>query len=160
MPARRPMVTINGQLQSLPVGDTIDGPVSEVDIIALPNGTGSSVAIARAVYPTTNGFGLAQANASATKNVVGLVKDPSVASNASGNIQSDGVFVATAAQWDAVTGQTGGLTPGAIYYLSPTTAGAITSTPPSTTGQYVVQVGIALSTTALDIRDGGFDILL
>lgn len=160
MPARKPLVIIGGQLQNLPAGDSLDAPVSEVDVIALNNGTGASVATCRAVYPTSSGFGLAQANASATKNVIGLVRDTAIASSASGNIQSDGVFTAGAASWDAVTGQTGGLTPNAIYYLSPTTAGAITSTPPSTAGQYVVQVGIALSTTALDIRDSGFDVLL
>lgn len=160
MPARRPLVIISGQLQNLPAGDSIDAPVSEVDIIALNNGTGSSVAMCRAVYPTSTGFGLAQANASATKNVIGLVRDTAIAINASGNIQSDGVFTATTAQWDAVTGATGGLTPGAIYYLSATAAGTISSTPPTTAGQYVVQLGIALSSTSMDIRDSGFDILL
>jgi hypothetical protein len=160
MPARRPLVIIGGQLAQLPAGDTIDGPVSEVDIIALNNSTASSVAMCRAVYPTSAGLGLAQANASATKNVIGLVKDTAIAAGANGNIQSDGVFVATTAQWSAVSGETNGLTPNSIYYLSATTPGAITSTPPSTAGQYVVQVGIALSATALDIRDSGFDILL
>ena len=45
-----------------------------------------------------------------------------------------------------------GLTPGATYYLSPTIAGALTSTPPATVGQVVVSVGRALSTTVLDIE--------
>lgn len=160
MPARRPLVVIGGQIQNLPSGDSLDAPVSEVDVISLNNASGSSAAICRAVYAGATGFQLAQANSSATKNVIGLVRDTAIASNASGNIQSDGVMVATSAQWDAVTGGSTGLTPGAIYYLSATTAGAITSSAPSTAGQYVVQVGIALSTTALDIRDSGFDILL
>lgn len=41
-----------------------------------------------------------------------------------------------------------GLTPGTEYYVS-TTAGAITATPPVTTGEYVQPVGIALTATTL-----------
>lgn len=41
-----------------------------------------------------------------------------------------------------------GLTPGAIYYASPTTPGAITTTRP-TPGQYAVPVGYAVSSTVL-----------
>lgn len=161
MPARRPMVIISGQLQQLPAGDSIDGPVSEVDIVPLTNASGSSAAIGRFVYPSGSGnFNLAQANAAATRNVIGAIRDTAIANNAVGNIQTDGVLTLTAAQWAAVSGETNGLTPGAIYYLSATTAGAITSTAPSTAGQYVVQVGMALSATTLDIRDSGFDILL
>lgn len=44
-----------------------------------------------------------------------------------------------------------GLTPGARYYLS-TTAGAITATRPTGTGNNIVQVGFARSTTQLDIQ--------
>ena len=45
-----------------------------------------------------------------------------------------------------------GLTAGATYYLSAATAGAMTVTPPSTVGQYVVRLGKALSTTEFEIR--------
>lgn len=41
-----------------------------------------------------------------------------------------------------------GLTAGAVYYIS-TTAGGITTTPPSTTGEFVRVVGYAESSTAL-----------
>lgn len=44
-----------------------------------------------------------------------------------------------------------GLTVGP-YFLSPTTNGAITSTPPSTPGYYVVKVGYAISSTQLFIK--------
>jgi len=45
-----------------------------------------------------------------------------------------------------------GLTAGSVYYLSQTTAGAMTTTAPSTVGQYVVRLGIAISTTEFLIR--------
>lgn len=163
MALKKPLVWYGNQLAQLQAGDTLDAPVQEVDVVALNNGTGSAIAISRAVYISSAGtVALAQANASATKGVIGLVKDTSIAASASGAIQTDGVLTASAAQWDAVigSGNTGGLTPGATYYLSAATAGGITSTAPSTQGQYVVPIGVALSPTALDIRDYGLDILL
>jgi hypothetical protein len=61
-------------------------------------------------------------------------------------------LTATTGEWDTVTGGSGGLTAGAQYYLSDTTAGRLTTTPPSTTGRYVVNVGRALSTTVMLIN--------
>jgi hypothetical protein len=46
----------------------------------------------------------------------------------------------------------GGLSPGEIYYLSDTTAGAITTTPPSVANRYVTRVGEAASTAELIIQ--------
>jgi hypothetical protein len=45
-----------------------------------------------------------------------------------------------------------GLTAGAKYYLSHTTAGAITATPTATVGQVVQKVGIAMNSTTLFIQ--------
>lgn len=45
-----------------------------------------------------------------------------------------------------------GLTPGAVYYLDPTTPGGITSTKPATQDQFIVPVGIAVSATQLWIN--------
>jgi len=50
-----------------------------------------------------------------------------------------------------VTGETGGLTPGAVYYLDPDTPGNLTQTAPTTTGDFVVRVGRAISATAMEI---------
>lgn len=47
---------------------------------------------------------------------------------------------------------TTGLTAGATYYVSPTTAGAITTTIPATSGQYIQRIGVAQSTTVLLIQ--------
>ena len=94
------------------------------------------------------------ANAAATTFVTGLVQATSVANHASGAVQTNGVLTATAVQWNAITGGSGGLTTGSVYFLSPTMAGQITTTAPTTSGQYVVQVGIALSTTELDVQIG------
>jgi len=63
-------------------------------------------------------------------------------------IQYEGVFEATTAEWDAVTGGSGGLIPGEPYYVSDTT-GRITGTAPNTSGHFITQIGISLSTTEL-----------
>lgn len=49
-------------------------------------------------------------------------------------------------RWDRVTGQTGGLTPGAQYYLSQT-AGMLTTSPVGTTN--TTRIGVALSERTL-----------
>ena len=45
-----------------------------------------------------------------------------------------------------------GLNAGDLFFLSPTTAGTITVTPPSSAGQAVVRIGEAASTTLLSIQ--------
>jgi hypothetical protein len=61
-------------------------------------------------------------------------------------------LTATTGQWDAVTGGSGGLVANTVYYLDAATAGKLTATAPTTAGQYVVEVGMALSTTELLIK--------
>lgn len=116
--------------------------------VALTNNVGALAAIGRAVYADGSGtFKLAQSNVANTRKVSGLIYDASIGSAASGNVATTGVLAATSAQWDAVTGQTGGLTPDAFYYLSGSAAGGIVPTAP-TTG-YQVRVGKAISITQL-----------
>ncbi|MDX2215297.1 MAG: hypothetical protein SFY66_18680 [Oculatellaceae cyanobacterium bins.114] len=148
----KPLVIINGLVQQLSAADTLDAAVSEVDVVSLTNNQGTAVVIGTPVYSNATGqYRSAQANASGTVQVIGLAKDVSVANAASGLVQTDGVMVATTTQWDAITGQTGGLTAGSPYFLSASTAGRLTVTAPSTVGQFVVRVGIALSATQMDI---------
>jgi len=144
---------IAGQIEQIdPAVDTLDAVASEVDIANLTNNNASPIVIGNATYTDAGGgVDLAQANAIATVEVVGLVKDASISAAANGDVQTDGVISATTGQWDAVAGTTGGLAAGTVYYLSPTTAGEITSTAPTAVGQFVVRIGIALSTTELEI---------
>jgi len=50
-------------------------------------------------------------------------------------------------QLDGTNDQLSGLTPGAIYFLSATTPGGVTVTPPTTSGQLVQPVVVALTAT-------------
>lgn len=155
MALRKPLVVIDGLVRQLPTGDSLDAVASEVDVVALNNGNTLAAPIGTPIYiSAANTFLPARANAGATVEVLGFVRDVSIAPSANGSIQTDGVLVASAAQWDVVTGQTGGLTSGAIYFLDAANVGRITNVAPTTLGQYVLRVGKAVNTTSLEISIG------
>lgn len=151
MAVRKPIVLVNGQLQQLQSGDTLD---IQAEAFTLINDEASPVVICAPVYSdAAGGFKKAQANASTTKDVIGLVgQSPSIATGVAGQIMLDGILSATTAQWDAVTGGSGGLVFKQRYWLDPATAGKLTAVAPTTIGQYVCELGIALSTTELKIN--------
>jgi hypothetical protein len=145
----------SGHPEQLQAGDSINVATTTTEVETLTNGGGSSVPIGTPVYiSAADTFLTARANASGTAKLHGLIYDASIASASAGSVATDGVVTATTTQWDAITGQTGGLTAGADYFLDAAAAGKLTSTPPSTAGQYNVYVGRAKSTTDmhLDIR--------
>lgn len=152
MASRKPLVINSGQIQQLQSGDVLDAVVTEVDVVSLTNGNAGSIVIGMAVYSDADdSVDIAKADALATVEVLGLVQDTSIGAAASGLIQTDGVLTATTGQWDTVTGDSGGLTAGSVYYLDETTAGNLTLTAPTTVSQFVVRVGKALSTTEMEI---------
>ncbi|HEY4002428.1 MAG TPA: hypothetical protein VGO93_26390 [Candidatus Xenobia bacterium] len=115
------------------------------------NGNASATPIGTPVYQTsTSGqFDMAKTDSFSTSRVVALVYDTSIASSATGNVQTGGVFTfASTAQVDAVCGTSGGFgTPGQVFFLSDATAGALTSTAPSTAGHFLVPVLQAITST-------------
>lgn len=66
-------------------------------------------------------------------------------------VQFSGPLTLTTAQWDAITGGSGGLTTSDAYYLAVggTADGRLTVTRPSGSGDAIVQVGVALNRTTL-----------
>jgi hypothetical protein len=153
MALRKPLVLNSGQIQQLQSGDTLDAPQSGGDVIVLTNDDVGANVIGSPVYiDAADGFKAARANASGTTKVAGLVAAASIASAASGNVMVGGVLTATTGQWDTAFGTSGGLTPGTTYYLSDATAGKGTPTAPSTSGSYIVRLGVALSTTELMVK--------
>ncbi len=101
----------------------------------------------------TTGIIYARANAAGTANVIGLA---ATAGEAPGfiNARMAGPLTLTTEQWDRVTGQSGGLTIGAPYFLSAATAGMLTTTAPSAGGQFQTPVGFALSPTTMMVQIG------
>lgn len=146
-----------GTYQSVTVdtyGRVTSGTTSSTTVLTdnFTNSEAGTIVIGRAVYAhtTTDQIKLAIANSGTAAQVIGLVQATSIASSASGSIAFAGVMAATTTQWDVVTGQVGGLTPGAMYFVSNTTAGALTTTAPST--GYIAAVGRAMSTTKMALR--------
>lgn len=80
-------------------------------------------------------YAKAQADSAANAEVVGIVSA----------VPTDGTFVLTAQ--GRITGLTG-LTDATLYYLDPSTAGALTATQPTSTGQIVKPLLIASGTTS------------
>jgi hypothetical protein len=143
----------DGLPQQLQAGDRIVVPISANDIRSLTNGESSApVAIGAPVYASAaDTVKLAKANAKATSGVIGLGYDVATAFGALGNVQCSGVMTATAGQWDAVTGLTGGLAFNTLYFLDPANFGKLTATPPTTVGQCNVLVGRGLSATEMQL---------
>lgn len=148
MAIKKPLVLTNGELEQLQPGDR----VQQVVLFDRQNGNTSNLVICTPVYASGAGqVNEAQADSASTKNVLGLIADEDVAPSDDGAIQSDGIFAATTGQWDAVTGDTGGLITGLRYYLDDLAPGMLTKTIPILQGNYIVPVGMALSTTELEI---------
>jgi len=73
----------------------------------------------------------------------GLAVTPGVAGGPV-NIRFSGLVTLTTDEWDAITGEVGGLSVGP-YYVSDSVSGQITFTRPTTPGHFVTQIGLALS---------------
>lgn len=106
------------------------------------------------VIPVEGGVTPGRATTADLSAVAGLAAATAVAGERV-VVQTHGVLTLTEAQWDAVIEgvSTGGLTAGEIYFLStalPT--GQITAVSPSVSGQWIAQVGLALSPVDLLIR--------
>lgn len=108
--------------------------------------TDANVSAGQAVYVKNTGHvGLAQANALSTAQVAGIATAAASATFAATFADTWGV---TLTDWTASTGSST-LTLGATYYLDPATAGGLTTTAPTTSGQAVTRVGVALTTLTL-----------
>lgn len=149
MAIKKPLVVTAGQVQQLQSGDSLEHP----GLYNRTNNNAGAMSICQAVYVDGAGtVDLAQADALGTSEVLGLVFDSTIAAAASGGILTDGRLEATTGEWDAVTGQVGGLTSGSRYYLDETTPGNLTTTAPVADGEVVAPVGVALSTTEMEIN--------
>ncbi len=115
-------------------------------LIELTNNDSVTITIGTPVY---SDFQRAKADSSSTNKVIGLAFED-VISGGSGRIQTVGIITATTGEWDTVTGDSGGLTPNTLYYLSETTSGKLKAVAPAT--GYVSPIGIAISTTQMKIE--------
>lgn len=155
MALKKPLAIYDGRIAQIQAGDTLDATIAGSGGISLVNNNAGAIVIGQAVYSSGNdSVDLARANAAATVDVLGLVSNATVASGANATVVNAGMLAATTTQWDAQTGDSGGLINNQKYWLSAGTAGHLTKTPPSTVGQYVAPIGIGVSTTELLINIG------
>ncbi len=153
MALKKPLTLYGGLPGQLLSSDTLDASVVANEVIQQTNDESGSIVIGTPVYnDAADGVKKAKADASGTTKVIGLVKDTSISASAAGSIQTNGVLSATTGQWDTAFGTSGGLAFGTRYFLSSATAGLGTSTAPTTVGQFVVLLGIAISTTELSLN--------
>lgn len=144
--ASNTVLTSNGTTASW----AVPANVGKLIVGSQTNDNAGSVVIGAPVYSTAaDHFDKAKANALSTSRVYGLVADTSISTTSAGNVCVGGILSATTAQWDAITGQTGGLTFNSKYYLDASTAGKLTTTAPSASTNIVVSVGLAISTTEM-----------
>ena len=149
MAIKKPLVITNGQIEQLQAGDQL----ANDNLKTRTNSNAGAIVIGQPVYADgAASVDLAQADAQGTIRVSGLVADTSIAAAASGSILVDGVLTATTGEWDAVTGETGGLTTNANYFLDAASPGALTQTAPTAVGEFVVRVGHAISPTEMEIE--------
>jgi len=152
MTVREPLVIINGQIQQLPSGDTINGtpPAGSDTVIVATNNQGSTINKCMAVYlDVADSVKLASANGAAATKFFGFVDDDDIGTGNTGNIRYSGIMTGNTAQWDAVTGETGGLVANQVYYLSSTDSGNTVNAAPTAASKYVVPVGIGINETDL-----------
>lgn len=124
-------------------GDAVDSGVASGDFITFPSYTAGAGGIAQydAVYISANDTVLkADADAIGTARVIGFAPN-AISAASSGTIQTSGLITGIGSAWTA----------GAPVYLS-TTAGALTQTAPSGSGDVIVEVGIAKNATDLQIN--------
>lgn len=156
MASYKPLVlnTTTGLVQQLQSGDTLEGVTSIARVRSMTNANAGTINIGQPVYVSAaDSVDLARANSGTTAKCIGIVSATSIATTASGAVITNGQISATTGQWDTVTGGTGGLTAGADYYLDKATAGKLTASLSGyTTGDYVVKVGHAYSTTVMEVE--------
>jgi len=123
------------------------GTYNPIASVSLPVGT--------AVTPLSIGGRVGPANAGSIVSAAtsGLVVTPGVEGH-SVNVRFSGLVTLTTEEWDAITGQEGGLFAGSTYYISDTVDGRITFTRPTTPGRFVTQIGLALSHTDFLVQIG------
>lgn len=121
--------------------DLKDG-LTALTVLTIPATAGENLSAGDAVYLASTSGQAFKATASGTLEQAVVV----------GFAQANATTSGTVSLVVAGNLTTAGLTPGEIYYLSPTTPGAITTTAPSTATQFLVRVGEAVTATSLAIR--------
>lgn len=118
---------------------------------SLVNDNASTARGGAPVYVKSNGhIDLAKADSDSTANAIALVIG-GIGSGEPGEVRTAGLLELESVLWDLITGATGGLTPGSVYWVSPFTAGRLVTTQPSDPNK-MIRVGTAISARTMSIN--------
>ena len=141
-----PLTTSAGAADAAKIIQT--NAAGQVDITLLPPGIGPDSVTVLTAAALTAGSQVNIFNNAGTANVRPAIAT-SISTEYHGYVTAAfGSGVMATVFFDDNNTAVTGLTPG-VQYLSAATAGAVTSTPPSTAGQIVQRVGVATSATSL-----------
>lgn len=137
MAVRKPLVLVAGEVQQLQAGDSI----GETQLVSITNNDAAAAVLGEVFYIFAAGS-VKKARADALATMEGFYfAAAAIPAASAGYFQSSGILAGLT-----------GLTAGATYYLSTSTAGGMNTVAPTATGQYVLRLGKALSTTEFEIR--------
>lgn len=147
----RPLALQNGAIAELPPGSLLEC-LCQGEGVELENRTPFTIPY---LSPVIVGYGagaggmvLAQANSAALCLCVAIVTKDCLPGRTA-VAQFAGILEGTAPHWESIAQSPSGLLAGRSYWLSSTTAGKITDSPPTAQGEYLVEIGRALSPTRL-----------
>ena len=129
----------DGNIEELQSGDTLQDSSPDLGTFT----AGENLVLGDWVYVSAaNTVSKAQADDEATMPCIGVAIE-TINNTESGTIRLDGVMTGLSS-----------LTAGDVYYVDHSSAGAIVSTTPSSSGHVIQRVGTAISTTELQIDFG------
>lgn len=144
--------------------DVPPDPEGPCDDIVVANGSGGALVVGTPVFLLDDGTGVDKAcglNDSTCEEVFGIVIVGQDGAGGDVTVRQRGRVTLTTEEWDAITGQEGGLTPYVRYYLRAKDGsfvnhfGELSSTPdtgfPVGPGNQWIIVGIAESSTVLNV---------
>lgn len=140
--------SLNTRPRDTPTTTTgIDGAMQ-----TLTSAESTTMTLGTPVYVSGEGACMrAVANSRARGTVVGLVAISELLPGIAGAIRNSGVLRGATAQWDAITGDTGGLVPDAFYFLS-LTAGRLSRSPLPSSSRGSVNTVVGLATSSTDMK--------
>ena len=118
-------------------------------VVELENKTGSTCYPGQVVAMHSSGAGFQMASAADNlRNGIGILLEET-SHAATGRVQVEGIV--DLEDWTEATGSPS-LTGGQRWFLSPTTAGELTGSSPTGSGKLVQLIGVAITSSKLDIR--------
>jgi len=140
---KKPLVLTAGEIEQLQPGDSLQPSPNSLQLV---NNDTIDLPICTPVYIIA-ADAMSHADATDFPSVIGMISEVVLIGN-SGTAQTDGKITALTTEWDAITGQIGGLTAGATYYLG--SVGGLVPIAP-TTG-FLARLGIAINSTDFEIK--------